>query len=255
MAKIFVSYSRKDSETARKIIHALKELGEDVWVDWEDIPPATDWLLQIFRGIEASDAFIFLISPDSTTSEVCKVEVGHAAKNSKRIIPVVLRHVPPQETIDIIRKLNWTFVRDEDVFDDGVKRIKNAIELDFDWVEEHSRLQMRALDWDRRKESSLLLRGRDLWSARQKLATAEKKDPKPSDLQKTYILQSNRNERRNFIIWGLATFAIIALAFLSYTAFTQSKLATQNAQIAIENQRKAEVNAAKAAANAKKAIR
>src|SRR6185503_8149856 len=114
MAKIFVSYSRKDSVTARKLIQALKDMQQDVWVDWEDIPPATDWLEQIFRGIEGSDAFIFLVSPDSAASEVCKVEVGHASKNSKRIIPVVLRQVPPQETIDTIRKLNWTFMREED---------------------------------------------------------------------------------------------------------------------------------------------
>jgi len=253
MAKIFVSYSRKDSTTARKIIQALKDIGQDVWVDWEDIPPASDWLLQVFRGIEASDAFIFLISPDSATSEVCKVEVGHAAKNSKRIIPVVLRHVPPPETIDIIRKLNWTFVRDEDVFEEGVNRIKKAIELDFEWVEEHSRLQARALDWDRRKEASLLLRGRDLWAARQKIATAEKKDPKPSELQKTYILQSNRNERRNFIVWGLATIAIIALAILSYTAFTQSKLATAKAIEADQQRSVAEKSAALALENEREA--
>ena len=79
MAKIFVSYSRKDSVAARKFIKALKDMGQDVWVDWEDIPPATDWLQQIFRGIEASDAFIFLVSPDSAASEVCKQEVMHAA--------------------------------------------------------------------------------------------------------------------------------------------------------------------------------
>ena len=145
MAKIFVSYSRKDAIVARKIIQALKEMGQDVWVDWEDIPPATDWLEQIFRGIEGSDAFIFLVSPNSAVSEVCKVEVFHAAKNSKRIIPVVLQHVPPQETIDPVRKLNWTFMREEDNFSESMERLKTAIEQDFEWVEEHSRLQLRAL--------------------------------------------------------------------------------------------------------------
>src|SRR6185436_9580996 len=126
----------------------------------------------------------------------CKVEVGHASKNSKRIIPVVLRQVPPQETIDTIRKLNWTFMREEDSMEEAMARLKTAIELDFDWVEEHSRLQSRALEWDRRKESSLLLRGADLWSARQKVLKAGKKDPTPTELQRTYIDHSSRNERR-----------------------------------------------------------
>src|ERR1041384_1557853 len=90
MAKLFVSYSRKDSITAHKLIEAFKSIQQDVWVDWESIPPAVDWLEQIFRGIEASDAFIFLISPDSIVSEVCKVEIGRAALNNKRIIPIVV---------------------------------------------------------------------------------------------------------------------------------------------------------------------
>src|SRR3990172_5159326 len=103
MAKLFVSYSRKDSVAARKLIEALKSIQQDVWVDWEDIPPAVDWLEQILRGIEGSDAFIFLISPDSVASEVCNVEVKHAARNNKRIVPVVLRDVDPKITIEAIR--------------------------------------------------------------------------------------------------------------------------------------------------------
>src|SRR6266704_1151065 len=106
MAKLFVSYSRKDSIPSRIIILALKEMGHDVWVDWEDIPPASDWLDQIFQGIEGSDAFIFLVSPNSAASEVCKVEIGHAAKNNKRIIPVVVLLVNPQDTVETISKLN-----------------------------------------------------------------------------------------------------------------------------------------------------
>ena len=253
MAKIFVSYSRKDSASARNIIQALKDMNQDVWVDWEDIPPASDWLDQIFHGIEGSDAFIFLVSPDSAASEVCKVEVGHAAKNNKRIIPVVVKQVNPQDTIDTIRKLNWTFIREEDKFDDGMVKIKTAIELDFEWVEEHSRLQTRALEWDRKKESSLLLRGRDLRSARQMIGKAETKDPKPSDLQKTYLLHSNRNEQRNYLLMALTTLAVLLMAYLSYTAINESIRANQNANDANTQRRKAETSASQALANERKA--
>src|SRR5678815_1053669 len=172
MAKLFVSYSRKDSAAARKIIEALVKMEHDIWVDWEDIPPAVNWMDQILRGIESVDAFIFLVSPDSIISEVCKVEVTHAAKNNKRIIPVLVRQVAPQDTIDIVRNLNWTFIPDDDAFNEGVSKIKIAIELDINWVQEHSRLQTRALEWERKKEASLLLRGRDLRNARQLVTTA-----------------------------------------------------------------------------------
>ena len=253
MAKVFVSYSRKDSIAARKFIKALKDMGQDVWVDWEDIPPATDWLQQIFRGIEASDAFIFLMSPDSAASEVCKQEVMHAAKNEKRIIPVELRKVSPQDTIDVIRKLNWTFMSEEEKFAETLSRVKEAIELDFEWVEEHSRLQLRALEWDRKKEASLLLRGRDLWTVRQKISKAEVKDPKPTPLQKTYVDHSNRNERRIIGLITLAMIAVIVMGFLSYTAIQQSKLATQNEIEANQQRAVAEKSAALALENEREA--
>src|SRR5262245_10158991 len=204
-------------------------MGQDIWVDWEDIPPASNWMEQILRGIEGVDAFLFMVSPDSSVSEVCKVEVNHAAKNSKRIIPVVLRQVQPIDTIDVIRQLNWIFLRDaEDDFAGGLQRIQTAIELDFAWVEEHSRLQTRALDWERRKEASLLLRGRDLWEVRSNIKSENHKDPSLTELQRAYVLHSNRNERRNFIIYTLASLAVIIMAVLAYTANSQRNRAQEN---------------------------
>jgi len=222
MAKLFVSYSRKDSVAAHKLIEALKSIQQDVWVDWESIPPAVDWLEQIFHGIEASDAFIFLISPDSIASEVCKVEITRAAINNKRIIPIVLRDVDPKITPDNIRKLNWTFLRETDNFEEGLAKVKTAIELDLDWLEEHRRLQVRSLEWHRRKDPSLLLRGRDLRNARHMIATATAKDPIPTDLQKTFIDYSQRSERNRMITFLVTGFAVIALAILSFLA-TQAR--------------------------------
>src|SRR5678815_4302071 len=203
MAKLFVSYSRKDSATAHKLIEAFKSIQQDVWVDWESIPPAVDWLEQIFRGIEASDAFIFLISPDSIASEVCKVEITRAAINNKRIIPVVLRDVQAKDSPENIRKLNWTFIRENDNFEEGLAKVKTAIELDLDWLEEHRRLQVRALEWHRKKDASLLLRGRDLRNARHMLQTYTAKDPIPTDLQRKYIEFSKRTERTRNIVFVL----------------------------------------------------
>lgn len=151
MAKLFISYSRKDTQAAKKIVQAFEGSENDIWVDWEDISPAADWMEQIQRGIEGVDAFLFLISPDSIASEVCKVEVTHAAKNNKRIIPIVVRQVDPKDTLDIIRNLNWIFMRAEDKFEDALEKVETAINLDFEWVEEHNRLQIRALEWHRKK--------------------------------------------------------------------------------------------------------
>ncbi len=251
MAKLFVSYSRKDSVAARKLIESFKSIQQDVWVDWESIPPAVDWLEQIFRGIEEADAFIFLISPDSIVSEVCKVEIGRAALNNKRIIPIVLRDVDPKDTIESIRKLNWTFIRETDNFEEGLAKVKTAIELDLDWLEEHRRLQVRALEWHRKKDISLLLRGRDLRNAQRMVATATSKDPIPTDLQKTFILYSKRNERNRTIAWIATGVALVVMSVLTYFAVQESRIAIANEKLAKENEVLAVNNQQVAQANEK----
>ncbi len=255
MAKLFVSYSRKDSKTAHKLIDAIKKMDQEVWVDWESIPPAADWLEQIFRGIEESEAFIFVVSPDSIKSEVCNVEIGRAALNNKRIIPVVIRDVEPKTTNEIIRKLNWTFIRRGESFEDGLAKIKTAIEIDLDWVEEHNRLQSRALAWHRRKDPSLLLSGRDLRNARNLVLTAGKKDPVPTDLQKTFIQHSYQNERRRNTLWVSGILALVVMTFLTLFAVQQSRLATENALRANDNAKEASKQADIASEKAKAALK
>lgn len=272
MAKLFVSYSRKDSTTAKRIIQALTDVGQDIWVDWEDIPPSSDWMEQIKRGIEGSDAFIFLISPDSAASGYCRDEVNHAKNNNKRIIPVVIRTEKPDNTVDIIRKIHWIFMREpEEDFEEGIKKIKTAIESDFAWVEQHTRLQTRALEWEDKKEPSLLLRGADLRHARKMMEMAEqtKKNPSPSVLQKTYVEFSKRADQRNWFVSGVATLVIVILVLLSFAAVSQrndalankaladSKAmeAENNRIIAVEQKLEAERFALKAEQNARKAVK
>lgn len=233
MAKLFVSYSRKDSVAARNLIEAFRSIDQDVWVDWESIPPAVDWLEQIFRGIEEADAFIFMISPDSIASEVCKVEINRAAQNNKRIIPIVLRDVQPKDAPESIRKLNWTFIRETDNFEEGLAKVKTAIELDLDWLEEHRRLQVRSLEWHRKKDPSLLLRGRDLRNARHMLATATSKDPIPTELQQKYIQYSLQSERNRTVAWiatGITVIALTILTFLAIQASNEAQVQRNEAQ-------------------------
>ena len=93
MAKVFVSYSRKDIDFARRLTMELKKSELDFWIDWEGIPPTVDWWKEIEKGIEEADIFLFLISPDSASSKVCGMEIDTAVKNAKRIIPLVVRDI------------------------------------------------------------------------------------------------------------------------------------------------------------------
>ena len=234
-AKVFVSYSRKDSAAARKLINVFKEMEYDVWVDWEDIPPATRWMDQIEVGIEKSDAFIFFISPDSIASEVCNVEIDHAAKYNKRIIPIVLRDVPAKETNNNIRQINWIFIRKNSELKAGLERFREAMELDFAWVAEHNKLLEKTLDWHHGKTASLLLRGNELRRVRNVVEEAKSKEPKLTKLQETFLDSSIKNEKRTYFLWGVVATVVTILAGLTFFAIVQRNNATENEKRANQN--------------------
>ncbi len=191
MAKVFISYSRKDIEFAKRLTGKLQESDLDFWVDWEGIPPTVDWWREIEKGIEEADVFIFLISPDSASSKICGQEIDCAIKNGKRLIPLVVRDTKSGEAPEQLGHLNWVFFRESDDFDASIQKLLSSIHTDYEWVQTHRRLQVKALEWERsNKENSFLLRGKDLQDAELQLATNTSKEPHPTDLQREYAFKS-----------------------------------------------------------------
>ena len=73
--RVFISYSRKDKPFVQKLNEALDQAGVHAWVDWEGIELASDWMETIKEAIQGSDAFLFVISPDSLKSSICAQEL------------------------------------------------------------------------------------------------------------------------------------------------------------------------------------
>jgi hypothetical protein len=139
-----------------------------------------DWWREIEKGIEEADIFLFLLSPDSIQSDVCKKEIGHAVKNGKRLIPVVIRDVQAGEVPSELRPLNWIFLREIDDFNTSFGNLITAIKTDYAWVQVHRQLQVKALEWERHNhEISFLLRGKELQDAELQLATNASKERIP----------------------------------------------------------------------------
>jgi len=46
-----------------------------------------------YNSIEQADSFVFVISPDSVRSQVCRNEIDHAIANNKRFIPLLRREI------------------------------------------------------------------------------------------------------------------------------------------------------------------
>ena len=250
MAKVFVSYSRKDIDFAKRLTVELQKSELDFWVDWEGIPPTVDWWKQIEKGIEEADAFLFLISPDSAKSKVCGLEIDCAVKNGKRIIPIVVREIEWQDTPPQLGHLNYIFFSRDDDFDTAVKKLLTAIHTDYEWIQTHRRLQVKALEWERNNhENSFLLRGKDLQDAELQLATNSSKEPHPTELQRDYIDKSRQAaDRQRRITIGISVVGIIALAGLAVFGFMQAGLATTSRNDAQAASTLADANASDAQA-------
>ena len=246
MADIFISYSRKDKAFIQTLHQALTQNSYDVWVDWEDIPPSAPWWTEIEAGIEAAHTCIFVISPDSVDSEVCHREIDHAANCHKRLIPIVLRDGSQDQQIHpALAELNWLFFRQSDHFDQAFQTLVKTLNTDLDHVRTHTRLLVRAVEWNKqRRNASYLLQGSDLEAAEQWLIqSGALPDPKPTELQSEYIVASRRsaNHRQRILIGTLSVLLLAAIS-LGGLAEYRKHLADQQRILAEQRKQEAEAN-------------
>ena len=241
MTDVFISYSRRDKDFVQILYDALLHSKYDTWVDWEDIKPTTEWWEEIKAGIEEAHTFIFVISPDSAVSEYCRKEAEHADQHHKRIIPVVRRDCEGLPAV--LSKIQWLLFREEDDFESAFNTLVETINSDLEHKKAHTRLEVRAIEWQRSKsDGSLLLRGSDLDKAEQwLLQSSAGKEPKPTELQGKYIAASRKgNTRRQRVIVGaLSSLLLLALGAGGY-ALIQSEIATEQSKLAQFERERAE---------------
>lgn len=195
--EIFISYSRRDKEFVQRLDAALRASNRNPWVDWEDIQPTEDWWAAIEMGIEGASTFVFIISPDSVASKVCGQEIEHAIRHNKRLVPILHREGFDMQVVHpAISRHNWLFFREADDFDRAFDKLITAIETDLIYAKAHTRLLVRAREWQiKEQDSSFLLRGRDLEEAEQWLTQSATKTPVPTDLHHQYIRASREAEQ------------------------------------------------------------
>jgi WD40 repeat protein len=234
MSDIFISYSRNDLTIAEKIIDALAKDDLEPWIDWKSIPKGETFWSEIQQGIEAAEIFLFLVSPDSTRSDWCNKEIVHAVKNGKRILPIVIRDTDPKTIHPEISKRNWIFCREgQNDFNKAIEETRKTINTDYEWLKYHTELQVKALKWERKKDNSRLLRGKELREAEQQFAeVSSQEDPQPTKVQREYILASQRNEvhQRRQVMVGLG-FGLVIVTVLAIFAWAQRNEAVFQAKV------------------------
>jgi WD40 repeat protein len=253
MADVFVSYSRRDTEFVKRLADDLKQRGKDVWVDVDGIRDAERFPEALRRAIEGSDAFMFVISPDSVTSRFCEQEVAHASELNKRIVPLALHPVADEQIPDEVRFRNWIPVEADG--DATIDRVIAAIDTDLGWERQHTRLTVKALEWDAAgRDGSFLLRGSDLAAAERWLAEGAGRDPGPSAVEQEYLLAARQaaGRRQRMLVGASVAVSVVAIGLLIFALISRGDAVS--AETTAKSQALADISAVQQSVDPERAV-
>ena len=246
---VFISYSRRDSELARRLDEAIQTYGKTTWFDQESIAAgAPDYQREIYRGIESANHFLFILSPSAIASPYCAGEVEHAASLNKRIITVLHQPIESAKLPPPLASVQWIdFSRADRDFDANLSVLLRTLDNNPEYLRTHTWLLTRALEWDdKQRDEGLLLRGKALREMCDWVLATEGKTPHPTLLQRNYVTASNEGEIRNqrsqlrLQRIGLGVVSLISLVaiglgfgfYRQYHAADRLKVAAQSEAIA-----------------------
>ncbi|MEB3317636.1 MAG: toll/interleukin-1 receptor domain-containing protein [Cyanobacteriota bacterium] len=125
--RIFISYSRHNSDFAKILEMRLSQHGCTVWLDTEKLRLGQFWREEIVQAIAACDYFVILLSTRSIRSENVVKELSLAEGSSKRILPVMIEQVDIPDTMKYqLAGLQFVVVDSEQV-DQGIAALLAAL--------------------------------------------------------------------------------------------------------------------------------
>jgi hypothetical protein len=108
MARIFISYSRKDgSPVADELADRLRAFDHQVFLDVHSLRAGTRWRSELRQRIAWADLMIVLVTPGSNNSEYVRGEVDQAEKLNRPILPIQIGGTP---TPDHLRS-EWQVIK------------------------------------------------------------------------------------------------------------------------------------------------
>ena len=89
MSHVFISYSKKNRDYARRLADYLLASGFDIWID-DRIDFGSNWEREIFRAVDACAAIIVIMTPESYDSLWVQRERQYAENRHKQPFPLLL---------------------------------------------------------------------------------------------------------------------------------------------------------------------
>ena len=199
---VFISYSREDLAFADQLDATLRIGGFASTLDRHGIAGGEDWQSKLGTLIRDADTVVFVLTPASARSDICRWEVEEAERLAKRIIPVVPRSLDNAAAPKGLAALNYIYFYPEPMkpgtgFGPGLLELVTALKTDLDWLREHTRLLQRATEWvgAGRVESRLLF-GDSIADARAWIARRPKDAPELTTLHHEFIRASEEADAR-----------------------------------------------------------
>jgi TIR domain/WD domain, G-beta repeat len=193
---VFNSYSRDDIEIADGL-EVMRELADFApALDRHGISGAENWQQRLGAMIRDADTVVFVLSPASARSNICKWEVEEAVRLGKRIVPVAGRPLDGATPPPALGELNYIFFYPEPKRPgSGIKRgtaeLIKALRTDLSWMRDHTRYLQRAMEWQAGgRQKNRLLTGSDVSEAKGWAARRPRDAPEPTALHLEFIATS-----------------------------------------------------------------
>lgn len=134
--RVFISHAHTDrSSVQKRLVDPLRAQDIDVWYAPENLEPGTDWEDAIRAGLESSDWFLVVLTPEAVASRWVRAEVQWAMdERPGRLIPILLTDCPWQDTHLLIRQLQYLDFREPAL--EEIRRLLAFWDLDSDAAKE-----------------------------------------------------------------------------------------------------------------------
>lgn len=214
----------------------VKQVGIDVWMDTEELSPATLWESEIEHAIARSEIFVAFITPHYLRSSACRLEVEQANRQRKRIFPVIDTSIDDQQIPEMLGRFHWFRLEPGAASEANLAAfsmsLQQALYEDRDRLRLCTDLTTRARRWKAAShDKSLTLRGAELKRSREVIGSQGKGgipgEPSVGEEVLELIAFSERlqSKRRSIIMAIFAAVAVVVttLAGLAMNASLESE--------------------------------
>jgi hypothetical protein len=106
MARLFVSYARRDMSVVAQLVSELREMGHEPFYD-QDLTGGQRWWDVLLTRIEECDGFLPVLSDAYLDSEACRLEAKWASDVGVPILPLDLGGVASEMVDAHVAQTNW----------------------------------------------------------------------------------------------------------------------------------------------------